>query len=144
MDASGWYYQVGNERRGPVALSELQAMARGGRLSRETRVWAEGLTEAVPAGTLSVLFPPGVDPSLKYLVPVGRSGYAIAAGYLGLFGIFIPFMCFLAVLFAALGVRDLKRHPDKLGWGRIITGFVCGIPMSLIWIGIVAMAVLKK
>ena len=147
METSGWYYEVGNERRGPFALAELQAMVKGGRVTRQTRVWAEGLKEAVPAGTLAVLFggaPVPADPSLKYLLPVGRSGFAIAAGYLGLFGIAVPFLCIAAVIFSILGARDLKRNPEKLGWGRVITGFVLGIPMSLIWIGILVAGLLKN
>jgi hypothetical protein len=143
MNANGWFYQLGNERLGPVSLAALQTLVRNGKVGRETRVWAEGLTEPVAAGTLSVLFPPDVDTSLKYLVPVGRSGYAIAAGYLGIMP-FIPFAPFLAVLFAILGIRDLRRHPEKLGWGRIITGLVLGGLFSIVYLAVIVAALTSK
>jgi hypothetical protein len=78
------------------------------------------------------------DPSLKYLVPVGRSGYAIAAGYLGLFSLIIPFLCFATVTFSILGTLDLRKHPEKLGWGRIVTGYVLGGIMTLVHLIVLA------
>jgi len=28
---------------------------------------------------------------------------------------------------------QLKQNPKKLGWGRVITGLVISVPMSLLW-----------
>jgi hypothetical protein len=134
MERSGWYYEVGNERLGPVSLEVLQVLVRNGKVGRQTRVWAEGLQEAVPAGSFAVLFDaPGTehDPALKYFLPVGRSGWAIAAGYLALFGMLIPLLCFVAVICAGFGVADIRKHPEKLGWGRIIFAFIVGGLWSL-------------
>lgn len=65
------------------------------------------------------------DPLLRYLLPVGRSGWAIAAGYLGLFSVLClpaPF----ALLTGIVAVRDIRRNPKKTGMGRAIFGIVMG------------------
>jgi hypothetical protein len=62
---------------------------------------------------------------LQYVVPVGTSGFAIAAGYLGLFSILI-FPAPFALGFGALAARDLRRHPAKRGWVRTGLGLVLG------------------
>jgi hypothetical protein len=67
----------------------------------------------------------GGDEALKYLIPVGRSGWAVAAGYLAFFAIFAlpaPF----ALAAGILGLRDIKQNPEKLGKGRAIFGIVMG------------------
>jgi hypothetical protein len=68
----------------------------------------------------------GDDPGIRLLLPVGRSGWAIAAGYAGLFSL-VCFPAPLAVLLAIVAIRDLKLHPEKHGWGRAIFGLVMGI-----------------
>jgi len=67
----------------------------------------------------------GDDPAMRMLLPVGRSGWAIAAGYLGLFsllGVFAPF----ALVTGILAVFDIKRNPKKHGLGRAIFGILMG------------------
>ncbi len=63
--------------------------------------------------------------SFKYILPIGRSGWAIAAGYLGLFAILVlpaPF----ALGCGILGLRDIARNPRKLGKPRAIFGIITG------------------
>jgi hypothetical protein len=74
------------------------------------------------------------------LIPVGRSLWAIAAGYAGLFAV----LCFpapIALLLGIVAIRDIKRHPDKHGMGRAIFGLVMGIlftiPLILGIVGII-------
>jgi hypothetical protein len=58
-------------------------------------------------------------------MPIGRSGWAIAAGYAGLFA----FLILPAPIALALGVAalvDLRKHPTLLGWGRAIFGATVG------------------
>ena len=67
----------------------------------------------------------GQDAGLRMLLPVGRSGWAIAAGYLGLISVLLipgPF----AVLTAVLAIRDMRRNPKLHGMGRAIFGLVMG------------------
>ena len=71
------------------------------------------------------------DAALRMILPVGRSGYAIAAGYLGLFSILLIFAPF-ALLFGILGVRDIKKNKDKHGMGRAIFGIIMGVIFSIL------------
>jgi hypothetical protein len=72
------------------------------------------------------------------MIPIGRSGYAIAAGYIGLFSILVipaPF----AILFGYLALKDIKRHPEKTGKGRAWFGIIMGI-LVILFVLIVAAA----
>jgi len=88
---------------------------------------------ARPAGYVPVFRPPpsiGDDPAIRMLLPVGRSGLAIAAGYAGLFAILLvpaPFALWLGIL----AIRDLRRNPEKHGLGRAIFGVVMGSIFTL-------------
>src|SRR5215831_17354117 len=67
----------------------------------------------------------GDDPGIRMLLPVGRSGWAIAAGYLGLFSVLcIPAP--LALIAGILAVREMNRNPKKHGMGRAVFGIVMG------------------
>lgn len=70
---------------------------------------------------------------MRILLPIGRSGYAIVAGYLGLLS---PLFLFAppALLFGMLAIRDIKRNPKKGGMGRAIFGAVMGGVFTLILI----------
>jgi len=71
------------------------------------------------------------------LLPVGRSVWAIVAGYLGLFSLLVcpaP----LALIVSIVAMVDLRNHPEKHGWGRTIFGLIMGIlgTAALVAIGI--------
>ena len=68
---------------------------------------------------------PTEDAAMRMLLPVGRSGWAIAAGYLGLFAVLL-FPAPFALLTGVLAVRDIRAHPDRSGMGRAIFGIVMG------------------
>jgi hypothetical protein len=81
------------------------------------------------------------DPMIRMLIPVGRSGWAIAAGYAGLFAaLFFPAP--LAIVLGIVAIRDIKKNPKKHGMGRAIFGLVSGIlftiPLIFIIIALVA------
>lgn len=63
---------------------------------------------------------------MRMLLPVGRSGWAIAAGYAGLFGLLI-FPAPLALLLGIVAVLHLRADSERRGWGRAIFGLVVGI-----------------
>lgn len=68
----------------------------------------------------------GQNAVTRMLLPVGRSGLAIAAGYAGLFSL----LCFpapIALILGILAIRDIRRHPEKHGMGRAVFGLVMGI-----------------
>ena len=63
--------------------------------------------------------------ALRLIVPIGRSGWAIAAGYLGLLSL-IPLFGVLALVFGIIAIRDLRKHPEKHGAGRAWFGIIAG------------------
>ena len=76
--------------------------------------------------------PAGEDPALRWVLPVGRSGWAIVSGYLGLLsltGIFAPF----AVITGILALREIKKNPHLGGRGRAIFGIVLGSLFTLLF-----------
>ena len=67
----------------------------------------------------------GDDAGMRMLLPVGRSPWAIAAGYLGLFAVTAwaaPFAIFCGVM----AIRQIRRNPKLHGMGRAIFGIVTG------------------
>ena len=75
--------------------------------------------------------PSGDEQLTRWLLPVGRSMWAIMAGYFGLLsilGIFAP----LALVTGIMAVVDIKRNPNKHGMGRAIFGIVMGAIFSII------------
>ena len=101
--------------------------------------WLEGDGAAAP-GQAAAQAKSQPDDLMRMILPVGRSGYAIAAGYLGLFSVLLFFAPF-AILFGVLALSDLKKHPDKLGKGRAIFGIVMGVifTLGLILVGILGL-----
>src|SRR5688572_15986827 len=67
----------------------------------------------------------GYDASLQHVLPVGTSGFAIAAGYLGLISVLI-FPAPFALGFGIFAARDLRKHPAKRGWVRAGLGLALG------------------
>ncbi len=143
-----WYVARAGQRWGPFAIAELQRQYFAGQLSPADMVWTEGWPTWAPAGSVAPIVgqampatvwqggyaPPGTGyttrppvPSAgdRMLLPVGRSGWDIAAGYLGLLFI-VPLFGFGAIICSILALRDMKQHPEKHGMGRVITGFVGG------------------
>jgi hypothetical protein len=69
-------------------------------------------------------------------VPVNRSGWCIAAGYLGLFAVIIlpaPF----ALVVGIIGLRDLRRHPELRGKGRAWFGIVMGGLFTILLLAVI-------
>ena len=65
------------------------------------------------------------DPVVRAILPVGRSGLSIAAGYLGLLSLTLV----VAPLALGLGIwalKDLKRRPELHGAGRAWFAVVMG------------------
>ncbi len=132
----GWFYEAEDgERRGPLSLEQMKALVAAGGIRRHTRVWRPGAADGdlTRAGDfLAELATQPSDDHLVHLLPVNRSGWAIAAGYLGLMS-FIPVVCYAGAAVSIVAAVQLKRNPKKLGWGRVITGLVISIPMSILY-----------
>jgi len=62
---------------------------------------------------------------MEMVLPLNVSGWAIAAGYLGLFAVLVlpaPF----ALGCGIMAIRDLKKHPTRRGRVRAWLGVVMG------------------
>jgi Domain of unknown function (DUF4190) len=86
----------------------------------------------------------GQDAGIRMLLPVGRSGWAIASGYLGLISVLLipaPF----ALLTGILAMLEIGRNPKKHGMGRAVFGIVMGgifsIPLVILLVGLALEAI---
>lgn len=81
--------------------------------------------------------PMGNDPAMRLLMPVGRSGWAIAAGYLGLFALVIV-PAPLALVVSLIAIRDLRKSRDspnpRHGMGRAVFGLITGLIGTILFV----------
>lgn len=143
-----WHIQTDRGQSGPYPESVVLDWVRSGQLRQADPVWSPGMPSWVPAGqtqpfaaafagvpTVAAPAKMGDDPILRAILPVGRSGWAIAAGYLGLFAVLLlpaPF----ALITGILAVLDIRKNPSKHGMGRAIFGIVMGALFSLLLIAL--------
>src|SRR6185503_12806007 len=146
-----WHYVRDGAAAGPVTDEHLRSLAGGGQLRQTDLVWRAGWTQwATAAQVPGLVFPPSAGPAplpstvpvgnacnpptqrnlgddvgMRMLLPVGRSGWAIAAGYAGLISVLL-LPAPLAIVFSILAMRDMKLHPEKHGLGRAIFGLIMG------------------
>ena len=157
-----WLFDEGGKPSSPRSTPEIQSLIAAGKISADQLVWREGMSNWMPAQSFAELIPPGVvlppplppvalayamhsppigsDATMRMLLPVGRSGWAIAAGYLGLFAL-IPIFAPVALIVSLVALRDLKKHPESHGKGRAIFGLVMGGLLTIGWIILLAAAV---
>ena len=86
-------------------------------------------------GSVAGYVPPDEDDEptamVRALTPLGRSGWAIASGYLGLLSILLvpgPF----AIVTGVLGLREIQANPKLHGKVRCWFGILCGLVASLL------------
>ena len=81
------------------------------------------------------------EPGMRWILPVGQSGWSIAAGYLGLFSL-ICFPAPLALICGIVAIWHLRKNPRLSGWGRAIFGTVMGaIGTIFLLFGLIAMVI---
>ena len=163
---ANWFYSTNGVQQGPVPVEALQRLAASGQLRPTDLVWGEGMPAWQLAGSVAGLFPAGAtppplppvttpigyatpgsfggpptdlgaDPATRWLLPVGRSGWAIAAGYLGLLSVLMvpaPF----ALICGIVAIRAIRKDPRKHGLGRAVFGVIMGLLFS---IGLVIMII---
>jgi hypothetical protein len=83
------------------------------------------------------------DPAMRLLLPVGRSVWAVLAGYAGLFAVLV-FPAPIALLLGILAMRDINRHPEKFGKGRATFAIVMGLLGSLLLAFFVVMMIVES
>ena len=80
--------------------------------------------------------------SLRFVVPMNTSAWAIAAGYAGLFClILVPGP--VALILGAVAVWDLKRRPNVSGRGRAWFGLIAGV-LATALLGVIVVARLSQ
>ena len=65
------------------------------------------------------------DAGMRMILPVGRSGWAIAAGYMGLISVLLvpgPFAIFCSIM----AISHMKKNPKLHGMGRAVFGLIAG------------------
>lgn len=72
------------------------------------------------------------DSALQMIIPIGRSGWAIAAGYLGLLS-FVPICAPLAIVTGLMAIQVIKKNPEKRGVVRAWVGIVLGTVATIGW-----------
>lgn len=130
---------------GEFSEQQLVQWAAEGRVNPDDLFWREGMVAAAPAHTLSPFYrylsPSrlGDDAAIRWLLPVGRAPWAIAAGYLGLFSILLVFGPF-SIVAGLLGLRQIRRDPRLHGKGRAAFGIVAGALATLVLLAMAAIA----
>lgn len=92
-------------------------------------------------GQPAYYYPPHQNPddkALEWLLPINRSGLAIAAGYVGLLTFPILVTSPVAVLLGILALGDIKRHPTKGGKGRAWFAIIYGGMGTLVLLMVLA------
>ncbi|MFA5786158.1 MAG: DUF4339 domain-containing protein [Actinomycetota bacterium] len=142
-----WYYVKDGYQVGPLPFEQLAGAVMAGAVTPFDLVWTAGMPSWQPAGSVPGLFPGltpppfqsgyagpvsfappsrlGDDPAMRLLLPVGRSGWAIAAGYLGLFALFL-LPAPLAIITGILAIRHIRSDPHVHGMGRAVFGIIAG------------------
>ena len=151
------YLSQNNQQVGPFEDAEILASLAAGRCSPEDLAWREGMPAWVPLRTLfpaAAPAPPplpvtkqmGDDFGTRMLLPVGRSGWAIAAGYLGLFSL-IVLPAPIALIVSLIAIRDIRKHRNdphpKHGLGRAIFGLIMGVLGSGVIVFFLVASVMK-
>ena len=173
MAEQTWYCVQRGQQAGPITEQQLRDLLTAGQLAMTDLVWKPGMTNWQAAGATgefaaiaapppspvgvvppqAVAYqgppPPGVqrdigdDAGMRLLLPVGRSGWAIAAGYLGLFS-FIIFPAPLALIISAMAMWHLRTNPRLHGWGRAIFGMIMGVLGTAMLIFMVVAIAIRK
>jgi hypothetical protein len=149
-----------------LSLDDLRAAVAGGRMNPLCRASLDRGATWGAAWQVAGLPPPKQmqdDPAVRMLIPVGRSGWAIAAGYVAIPTmiadlVWLPFalgapakasefaaagaisLLFLGLPQLALAFvaqRAIRRDPSKHGMGRVGFAYVCvGVLVLAILIGV--------
>jgi hypothetical protein len=75
----------------------------------------------------------GQDAGIRMLLPVGRSAWAVASGYLGLLSVLFIFAPF-AVATGVIAILEIRKDPNKHGMGRAIFGIIMGAFFTLFFL----------
>lgn len=152
-------YQISRNGKpvGAFDLNQVRQMLASGVLVGSDYAWTQGMPAWQPLGALLGAeapppFPGAPQPAptpqrpaepngcLALVIPIGRSGWAIAAGYLGLLSLLV-IPAPLAVVCGVLAIKDINKNPEKIGLGRAWFGIIAGgLVMFMLLVGLVVSA----
>ena len=142
-----WYYQIGDERYGPVTMVALRELARQGGIHPIDLLWKKGMPSAIPASRVDGIFPSALpsrsmatDSPPGITIPLLIS--AISNIIFGLFWVYTCFGVVIAVpmfilagkefnLYGRIGTRPIKENAaniDSLSNWQIALGLFLNIP----------------
>ena len=132
------------QRFGPFGPAEVLTHHRDRRLLATDLAWSEGMPAWEPLGAVMARLGsplPATDETgdlSKWIAPVGRSAWAVAAGYFGLLSVLFVFAP-AALLCGIMGLRSLRANPGLGGKGRAWFGVAMGAVFSpLLLFGLIA------
>jgi uncharacterized RDD family membrane protein YckC len=108
--------------------------------SLRSGAYGDGVPPVPPPGLAAISPSGGVE---RWLVPTNRSGWCIAAGYLGLFAVLLV-PAPLALGAGILGLREVARDPSLGGRGRAWFGIVAGALFTLVLAAVVVVSILDR
>jgi GYF domain 2/Domain of unknown function (DUF4190) len=111
-ETARWYYNIGDERHGPVSLMDLRQLLLNGQVSPHDLVWKEGLSDWMPIANQPEFqaqiggggrYQPYSPPMNAMAFSPGphlprTSGLAVASLTLGVLGLFPAFCCLFALI----------------------------------------------
>lgn len=162
------YVEKDGKQSGPFEEEQVKSDLENGIISPEALAWKAGMTGWQPLRSFFAeaqitppplpVLPPiyahsqppparerrmGDDAGMRLLLPVGRSGWAIAAGYLGLISL-VVLPAPLALIISLVAIRDINKSADsphpKHGMGRAIFGLI----MGMLGTGLLAFLLIKS
>jgi hypothetical protein len=98
------------------------------------------LAYAAPSGYAYAPQLPARDDPRRWLMPIGRSGWAIAAGYVALFSLIIWPLGIASIILAFAAWADMGRNPEKLGKGRALFAFLVGLGSATLFAALLSTA----
>jgi uncharacterized RDD family membrane protein YckC len=126
------------QRIGDMAANTFVLREEDYRYLTQLRTFSEGgHADHAVAPPLPLPPPPQTSSSAeKWLIPTNRSGWCIAAGYLGLFAI-LMLPAPIALAAGIIGLRDVRRNPGLGGRGRAWFGIIMGALFSLLLLAVI-------
>ena len=121
----GWYYVKDGAQHGPLSWEQLVMTTQAGTVGPQDLVWNASMQGWMPASSVPGLGPAtpptaysppsntyADDPAMRMILPIGRSGWAIAAGYLGLVSVLLlpaPF----ALATGIYAISEIRRDRSE-------------------------------
>ena len=150
-----WYYGKDNEQQGPVSELEMRSLISTGKITPDTIIWCEGMSDWLPLSqvpefqsnnddntALSVYATPQtqVDTTPQYYAAPPTDGMATASLICGILSLVLCglFSGIPAVICGHISLSRIKSSPVPMSGrgmaiGGLVTGYICiGLTIAII------------